>query len=593
MRSLFTSLSARIYAVVALSLIVASALTLYMSNEARDQAYDLRNDELHRITDTSISLLADLQERVENGTLSLDEAQTEGRRLLEVVRFKGSGYMFAFDLDGVMKAHPFRPNWIGENQIGVEDVTGIKIFQEFINNITADGASRLTYYFNNPDTDAIEPKLGYGQMFEPWGWLVGTGSYVADIEAALASLRIAAAIGLALGITLLLVVSTLIIRSVLNPLAALQNRMNELADGDLASDIPGLRDKSEIGKMANAVEEFRTSLVAQKALEQEQLRADEDRQRVIGTLSERLSMFATGNLTVRFDDDVPQEYAQVATDFNAAVEQVSDAIKNIVSGVATIHQETNALDSASNDLGRRTETQAASLEETTAALNELSNSVKDSADDSKAAAHRVEQASARTESGAEVVQNTIQAMRQIEVSSEKIANITSLIDDIAFQTSLLALNTGVEAARAGEAGRGFAVVAGEVRALAAKSSEAAQDIATLISDATREIKVGASLAEESGTALGEINELIVSVKGIVSSLADSAQEQSLSLSEITTAAHQLDQVTQQNAAMFGETSASTLRLRDEANRLATDSGRFALQDKESAHRESQASQNAA
>ncbi|OIQ31846.1 MAG: chemotaxis protein [Alphaproteobacteria bacterium MedPE-SWcel] len=583
MPAVFYGLSTRIYAIVALALIVASSLTIFMLNSSTKQAYEQRNDEMHKITDTSISLLDDLNLRVEAGEMTLEAAQTEGRRLLEVIRFSGSGYMFAFDLDGTMRAHPFKPEWIGENQIEVEDVTGIKIFQEFLNGITETGVSRITYYFNNPKTEAIEPKIGYALFYEPWGWVVGTGSYVDDIENALGTLRLAAVVGLGIGVVLMTLASSLIIRNTLPPLNALQARMTSMSDGDLDSEVPSLKDRSEVGRMAQAVANFRDGLQMQAAMEQDARTKDEDRQRVVAILSQRLAKFAAGDLTVRVEDDMPEEFRQVAEDFNATVTQISDLMRKMIAGVVQIEQESGSLDASSRELGMRTETQAASLEETSAALTELSTSVKNSADESRAASDRVKQASERTERGAQVVKRTIDAMMGIEESSQKISSITSLIDDISFQTSLLALNAGVEAARAGEAGRGFAVVAGEVRALAGKSSDAAREIAELITNASREVETGVALARDSGAALDEINGHIAAISQTVTALAEAAREQSTSLSEITSAADQLDQVTQQNAAMFEETSATTQRLRDEADVLARNARQFQVDSRDKAN----------
>ncbi|TNJ47807.1 methyl-accepting chemotaxis protein [Phaeobacter sp. B1627] len=576
MPAAFYGLSIRFYAIVALALITASSLTVYMLNSATTQAYKQRDEEMHKIADTSLSLLDDLNARVEAGELTLAAAQAEGRRLLEVIRFSGSGYMFAFELDGTMRAHPFKPEWIGENQIDVEDVTGIKIFREFLNGITETGFSRITYYFDNPKTEAIEPKIGYALYHEPWGWVVGTGSYVDDIEDALGTLRLAAAIGLGLGVVLMLLASTLIIHNTLPPLNALQARMTRMSEGDLDSEVPSLKDRSEVGRMALAVANFRDGLQLQAAMEQEARVKDEERQRVVAILSQRLADFAGGDLTVRVDDDMPEEFRQISEDFNATVTEIAGLMRRLISGVGQIERESSALDEASRELGMRTETQAASLEQTSAALTELSASVKTSADESHAASERVKQASEHTEHGAQVVKRTIAAMMEIEESSQKISSITTLIDDIAFQTSLLALNAGVEAARAGEAGRGFAVVAGEVRALAGKSSDAAREIAELITNASREVETGVALARDSGTALDEINGHIAAISDTVTALAEAAREQSTGLSEITSAADQLDQVTQQNAAMFEETSATTQRLRNEAGVLARNARQFQL-----------------
>ncbi len=577
MKNAFKGLAARIYLIVALALITSAGLTLFLLDRSKSQADGLLVKELKHVTDVAVSQIAGFQARVDAGELTLEEAQTQAHNILSDLRFGDSGYVYAFTDDIIYKVHPMRPEWEdAESKRDLKDTYGDLIFDAILGGMNSENQSLSSIFFENPATGKVEAKVTYVQLYAPWGWYIGTGAYATEINAYQAVMRLSAFGGLAAGLTLLLVTSYLISRSMLRPIMALNARMISMSEGDLDADVPAVLDKSEIGTMAKSVEGFRQGLEMQRAMEDKQKQQDEDRQRVIGILSHRLAQLAEGDLSVRIDDDIPDEFSQVASDFNAAVGRVSEAISNIVSGVSALHQETNVLDEASNELGMRTETQAASLEETTAALTELSGSVKSSAADSKMAAQRVEQVSKRTESGAEVVQRTIAAMKGIEESSQKISNIISLIDDIAFQTNLLALNAGVEAARAGEAGRGFAVVAGEVRGLAGKSADAAQEIATLISRASQEVETGVSLTQESGEALTEINNLIMAVKDTVVMLADSAQEQAVSLSEITTAADQLDKVTQQNAAMFEETSAATQRLRDEANQLSQDAQRFSV-----------------
>ena len=578
MPSAFYGLSYRIYALVALALIAAASLTFFTLNRASDAAYDLRAEELRHITDVGRSQIEAYNNRVEAGEITLEEAKAAVSQILNDLRFGDNGYIYAFDSDIVYSVHPFRPQWVGgESQRNLKDVHGNKIFEAILGNLDENGQSVSTIYFENPATKEVEPKLTYAQYYEPWDWYLGTGAYVNDIEADIAQMRMRALVGLGVALAVLIGVSLLIIRSMLPPLNALKGRMATMADGDLDSDVPGLTDRSEIGQMAHAVANFRDGLQMQAALEAEAHIKDEERQRVVAILSQRLAKFAQGDLTVRVDDAMPEEFRQVAEDFNATVTQISDLMRKLMVGVERIESESEALDSSSRELGMRTETQAASLEETSAALTELSASVKNSAEESRAASERVQQASDRTERGAQVVRRTIDAMRGIEESSAKISSITSLIDDIAFQTSLLALNAGVEAARAGEAGRGFAVVAGEVRALAGKSSDAAREIAELITNASREVETGVALARDSGTALDEINEHISAINETDSALAEAAREQSTGLSEITSAADQLDQVTQQNAAMFEETSAATQRLRDEANTLAQNARQFQVE----------------
>ncbi len=285
---------------------------------------------------------------------------------------------------------------------------------------------------------------------------------------------------------------------------------------------------------------------------------------------------AQGDLSTRLAAPMPGELETLRHDFNGALDRMARLIGSIAEGAQVISAEVETIQSTSVELGRRTERQAAALEETAAALNELTSAVDSASDGAREAATVVAQARGRSEEGRGVVDRAIAAMTEIEASSERISSITSVIDEIAFQTNLLALNAGVEAARAGEAGRGFAVVASEVRALAQRSSEAAREIAQLIATSGRQVKDGVSLVDRSGKELAAIDELVRRVDDLVRTIASSAVEQSSGLSEINSAVNDLDRVTQQNAAMFEETSAAVTTLRGLAGDLRSETSVFTV-----------------
>jgi methyl-accepting chemotaxis protein len=231
---------------------------------------------------------------------------------------------------------------------------------------------------------------------------------------------------------------------------------------------------------------------------------------------------------------------------------------------------------ASDELSRRTEQQASSLEETAAALDQLTSTVNSSAANAQKAAAVALGARGDAQRSGDVMGEAISAMSEIERSAVEITNIIGVIDEIAFQTNLLALNAGVEAARAGDAGRGFAVVASEVRALAQRSAEAAKEIKGLIAGSTQQVTKGVKLVGETGEALGVIVERVAEIDALISDIATSAREQSSGLSEVNVAVNQMDQVTQQNAAMVEESTAASHSLRQETEGLMTMIGRFQL-----------------
>ena len=215
---------------------------------------------------------------------------------------------------------------------------------------------------------------------------------------------------------------------------------------------------------------------------------------------------------------------------------------------------------------------------TASALTELTAAVKSAADGAASANNTVDGAKANAQNASTVVQQAISAMDAISDSSEKISKIISVIDDIAFQTNLLALNAGVEAARAGDAGRGFAVVASEVRALAQRSSEAAREINSLISVSGQEVGRGVTLVDQTGEALRSIVQDVSVISTHMAEIATSAEQQSAGISEINSAVANLDQTTQQNAAMFEQTTAASFSLANEASTLNDIVAQFVLSD---------------
>ncbi|MBW6417301.1 methyl-accepting chemotaxis protein [Celeribacter sp. PS-C1] len=321
------------------------------------------------------------------------------------------------------------------------------------------------------------------------------------------------------------------------------------------------------------ITENQATLVAAEA-ERERMKVEQDC--VVDGLRVGLKKLASGDLTSRIEVAFSDEYETLRVDFNQAIENLLSAMRNVVENADMIRGEASEISNAADDLSRRTEKQAATLEETATALDQLTSSVRSAADGANQASEMVETAKANAEASGKVVQEAVEAMSQIETSSIQISKITSVIDDIAFQTNLLALNAGVEAARAGEAGRGFAVVASEVRALAQRSSEAAREINDLISKSGTLVKRGVSLVGETGEALRGIVGSVSEISHNVSEIAVSAREQSSGLAEINAAVNQLDQVTQQNAAMFEQTTAASHALTREAENLTVTTSRFSI-----------------
>jgi methyl-accepting chemotaxis protein len=292
------------------------------------------------------------------------------------------------------------------------------------------------------------------------------------------------------------------------------------------------------------------------------------RMTAIGAIAYSLGKVANGDLTQRLSDAFPPSMEKLRHDFNSAITKLSDTLASVLSGISSISENTGAISSSANEFSKRIENQAAALEETAAALDQITVNVANSSKRTEEARTLTGDANTSAAASSEIVSKAVKAMGRIEDSSKRISNIIGVIDEIAFQTNLLALNAGVEAARAGEAGRGFAVVAQEVRELAQRSATAAKEIKELIVSSASEVKSGVELVTETGHSLEKIDAIITQINEHMNAIAMSSNEQSTGLSEINVAVNQMDQITQQNAAMSEENTAATGALAEEANSLS-------------------------
>jgi methyl-accepting chemotaxis protein len=415
-------------------------------------------------------------------------------------------------------------------------------------------------------------------------------------------------------------------RSVSNPITALTKSMRELAAGNFAVVLPGLRRKDEVGNIARAVDEFKVK-AAEKAqreaaekVEQDQ-RTEAERQAALAKMTDEfqavvggiveaaaagdfsrrvalegksglvlnvgtlinglcdnvanalrdlvqmLTALAEGNLAERIVADYQGDFAALKNNANAAAERIGRTVAEIKRAAREVTNASGEISGSTTDLSQRTEEQAASLEQTSASMEEIAATVKKNAENAQQANDSTAKARHIADRSGQVVAEAVAAMAQIETSSGKIADIIGVIDEIARQTNLLALNAAVEAARAGDAGRGFAVVASEVRTLAQRSSQAAKDIKDLITNSSGQVQQGVDLVNKTGAALAEIVAAIKEVADLVSDIAGASMEQANGIEQVNRALNQMDEVTQQNAALVEENAATAKTLEHQARAM--------------------------
>ncbi|MDO8608620.1 MAG: methyl-accepting chemotaxis protein [Phaeospirillum sp.] len=442
----------------------------------------------------------------------------------------------------------------------------------------------------------------------------------ADLAAQEMSNIIISVIAILLGLTF----AILIARSILTPIAAMTGAMGLLADGKLDTQVPALDRHDEIGEMAKAVQVFKQNGIDKVRMEAEQRAAEEaarqaeeeqrKREAAIvaevaevakaassGDLDRRIDLegksgfllnlcegvnnlvhltgialkdvagvlgaVAQGDLTRRITADYAGVFGQLKGDVNLTADKLFEVVSNINEATGQITGASGEVAAGSQDLSERSEQQASALEETAASMEELSATVRQNAANAQQANQLAAGAREVAAGGGQVVSDAIAAMSRIEGSSQKIEDIVGMIDEIAFQTNLLALNAAVEAARAGDAGKGFAVVAQEVRNLAQRSAQASKEIKGLIAESSTQVRTGADLVKGAGRTLEEILGSVKRVADIVAEIAAASAEQASGIDQVNQAITQMDEMTQQNAALVEESTAAAHSLEDQARHL--------------------------
>ena len=492
------SLQQKLWLPLIFSWIALSALSLWNIAETRNLQIANRQHGLIDVTEMSYSMIASLEQQAKAGKMSMEEAKQIAIARVSEQRYTGSGYITLVGTDSSIVMHPMSPKLNGKNMIAFKDAKGNALYQMIAaTGSSAAGEGFLEYWWPRPHEENPSPKMGFVKRFKPWNWDLIASVYQDDIQADFYHALIRASLVLLLLGVVMSVIAVAVVRNIYRSIGG-EPRMasvvaRKIADGDLS-----------------------------------------------------------GVITVRQGDQ-----SSLVASIAYTRERMVDTVNSIRDATDSIKQSVDEITSGNMDLSNRTEHQARSLEETASAMEELTATVKNNAANAQQASELALSASSVARQGGAVVQQVVQTMDSINASSRKIVDIISVIDGIAFQTNILALNAAVEAARAGEQGRGFAVVAAEVRSLAQRSAAAAKEIKALIDGSVNEVRGGADLVAQAGSTMIEVVNSIAKVSDMIKEIAIASHEQSDGIDQINIAITQMDEVTQQNAALVEEAAAAS------------------------------------
>lgn len=496
--------STKLWATLVLMWVGMLVLVGWTAYDKRTGLLEERIASLEYFVTSARDMTASFVERAERGELTQAQAQARAIESLASLSFGEDGYIFATDSEIRIIVHPRRA--LGDPMRDFQDPNGFYLYQAL--KATADRNPQtggvVAYDAQRTSADsALVPKLSYVQRVPGWEWDIAAGVYLDDITAAFWQSLVELG-GLLLGIGLLLTLTMgWIIRGVLGSLGG---------DPQHAQDV--------VHRIAS------------------------------GDLTQPLSLKAGDNTSLLAGiESMRQHLVNSLTNIHQGTERINSGVDQIVVG--------------NQDLSARTEQQAASIEETAASMEQLTQTVGQNAENAQLASQLALDARQTAHQGGEMMMEVVTTMQHIAHSAGQVMDIVELIDSIAFQTNILALNASVEAARAGEQGRGFAVVAGEVRTLASRSADASHEIRTLLEASHQQVTQGTELVEKTGTTIQEVVGAVTRMADLMEEIAAASEEQRIGIAQVNTAIGQMDQVTQQNANLVDQAAGEAQALRDQ------------------------------
>ncbi len=514
------------------SLISVSVLIL---RDARQEYTDAHTQELQRLVETVASHVAIYAQEAADGKVTLEQAQHEALEELGKMRYGHNEYFWVNDMTPRMLLHPFKPELNGQDMSAIKDPDGKALFVEMVNVVKRDGQGMVGYMWPKPGAEKPQPKISYVYGFKPWGWVIGSGVYVDDIDAEVRAKawKLAKISGFIL--LLLFAVTLPMTLRLTRAIRGITTAMKTIADGNLTAPIPYTDRNDEVGDMAAALKVFKDNAEIVQEMQQEQT----EKARQAATARKRDMM--------KLADDFEAAVSVVASAVSKTSAEMSRYARDLTDASKKTTEKAGAVAKASEEASGNVATVASATEELVASIGEITRQVSDSSTTAAAAVTE-----ART---------TNATMATMAEAAQKIGTVVQLINEIATQTNLLALNATIEAARAGDAGKGFAVVANEVKNLATQTAKATDEI-------TQQIDGIRTVADSAVEAIRHIGGTIEKVSSITTAIAAAVEEQGSATSEISRNVQGASQGTRSVSSAIEEVNAVANHSNTVATRVA-------------------------
>ncbi|MBK1665378.1 chemotaxis protein [Rhodospirillum rubrum] len=503
--------SRKLFALVLVSLLGIGTTAILALSQVHDVMMDDRRAKVRAIVDLAFSQTADLADRAARGAISAEAAKAQAIEILRRARYDEGEYLFIIDTKGRSVMHPLAPEMEGKDMSEVKDAKGTAMFAEMARLAVSQGSGFVSYEWQRGAQETASPKISYVRRLSQWDWVIGSGIYIDDVEAAFTrqALIFVAVVGAVVAV--LLALSLIIGRGIAGPLVAMTARMRRMAAGDLETAIPGEatadQRRDEVGDMAAALVVFRENLRDAKRLAEEHRHEEEQKHIRRQQVDEQIRAFEM--TVVRLLDGLV-----------SADQSVRSTTTRLVDGARDTMSEANEVAASAEHASANVETVASAAEELSASIQEI--------------ARQVEQSSGVARRAVEETGEATKGIAELEERVGQITDIVKLISDIASQTNLLALNATIEAARAGDAGKGFAVVAGEVKNLANQTQKATKDITGRIADVEGATARSVRAIRDVSKVIGEIHEISASISAAVEEQGAATREIARNVDEAAT-----------------------------------------------------------